>query len=135
MEFKKNARRTLCLGLLLTLSVVGSAFAANGQSVTVNIDKNETSAESTLAIWNCQDYLELQGNNDSTSTNSLYVQCYEQRNQAVNRKEKEFLLAVNQSSSVRWKLSAYNSGKAYFVVLNPKGALKKGCIGSGTLFD
>lgn len=132
---KKNARKSLCLGLLLTVSVVGSVFAANGQSVTANIEKNESSVESTLAIWNCQDYLELVGTNSSNSTNSLYVQCYEQRNSAIDRKEKEFLLAVNQSSSVRWKLSAYNSGKAYYVKLNPKGALKRGCEGSGTLFD
>ena len=72
---------------------------------------------------------------NSEAPNSLYVQCYEQRNSAIDRKEKEFLLAVNQSSSVRWKLSAYNSGKAYYVKLNPKGALKRGCEGSGTLFD
>ena len=49
--------------------------------------------------------------------NSLYVQCYEQINKAFDRKEKEYLLAEGMSSSVRWKLNAYNAGGAYYVIM------------------
>ena len=76
----------LCVMLIMLLSTV-SVFAANGESVTAHISSSERSATSN-AIWNCQNKLELYGSNYSTSSNSLYVQCYEQRNFAVDLKAK-----------------------------------------------
>ena len=121
---------------LVALSVTGlNAFAANGESVSASISKTHTEAKSTLSIWNCQGAMELDGTNKSDSTNSLYVQYYEQRNYSLDRKETEFLLPKGHSDSYIWTLNSYNSGGAYYVKLNPKGALQTGCNGSGTLYD
>lgn len=131
----KNKKLALAI-CIASLGLTGmNAFAAAGQSVSATISSNQTSAESTNAIWNCQGALELDGSNKKNSTNSLYVQCYEQRNKTVDRKETEFLISKGNSDSQRWTLNSYNSGRSYYVKLNPKGALKKGCNGSGTLYD
>lgn len=123
----------LCVMLIMLLSTV-SVFAANGESVTAHISSSERSATSN-AIWNCQNKLELYGSNYSTSSNSLYVQCYEQRNLAVDLKQKQMLLDKGKNKSIIWTLSAYDEGSKNYVKLNPKGALKKGCNGKGTLYD
>lgn len=133
MKRKKNYGAIICAAALLFTGI--NAYAATGQHVEAKITSDETSAQSKNAIWNCQDNLELDGENKSSSTNALYVQCYEQRNSSVDRKEREMLLEVGNSDIDIWTLSAYNSGKAYYVKLNPKGALKKGCNGSGALYD
>lgn len=119
--------------LIMLLSTV-SVFAANGESVTAHISASERSATSN-AIWNCQNKLELYGSNYSTSSNSLYVQCYEQRNLAVDLKQKQMLLDKGKNKSIIWTLSAYDEGSKNYVKLNPEGALKKGCNGKGTLYD
>ncbi len=133
MKRKKNYGAIICAAALLFTGM--NAYAATGEHVEATITSYQTSAQSKNAIWNCQNNLELDGYNSSKSTNSLYVQCYEQRNNSVDRKEREMLLGAGNSNTDVWTLNAYNSGKAYYVKLNPKGALKNGCNGSGTLYD
>lgn len=133
MRKKTKFVAMMCAGTMMLTGA--NVFASAGQSVGVSIQSNQTSASSARAIWNCQGKMQLSGKNKASSTNSLYVQCYEQRNNSMDRKEQEMLVNVNKSDSYKWNLSSYNSGKAYYVKLNPKGALSKGCNGSGTLYD
>ncbi|WP_129725000.1 hypothetical protein [Xylanivirga thermophila] len=123
----------LCVMVIMLLSTA-SVFAANGQSVTAHITASQSSATSN-AIWNCQNKLELYGSNYSTSSNKLYVQCYEQRNYAVDLRQKQMLLDKGESRSIIWTLSNYDEGSNNYVKLNPYGALSKGCNGKGTLYD
>lgn len=130
---RKELKAILCTLAIMLISTM-SVFAANGQSVTAHISASESSAKSN-AIWNCQNYLQLNGSNYSSSNNDLYVQSYEQRNYAVDLKKKQMLLGKGKSRSIKWKLSSYDEGSKNYVKLNPKGPGAKGCNGKGTLYD
>lgn len=131
-------KKRIISALLLGLTLVGVStykVSAYVDYVTASISSNQTGVDSARGLWNCQDYLELSGTNQSTSTEDLWVEAYEQKDNAVDRRENYIFLNKGQSNSYRWLLSAVYEGKNYYLHLDPDGALHKGCNGSGTLYD
>lgn len=131
-------KKRIISALLVGLTVVGiSTFKSSAyvDYVTASISSNQTGADSSRGLWNCQDYLELSGTNQSNSTEELWVEAYEQKDSAIDRRENGILLNKGASNSYRWLLAAVYEGKNYYLHLDPDGTLHTGCNGSGTLYD
>lgn len=135
-----------CLKVIAIVAVMtclfGTVAMAASSPTSVTIYTNNTSADST-SIY-CSGYIDGFGVNDSTSSNSLY---YTLRIKGTVGSSESYstLMAPGTGSMGSTSVSSWSTlftGKSvpdgpgdYFIRLNPKGALGKGCYGAGKLVD
>lgn len=120
----------------------GTVAMAASSPASITIYTNDTSADS-IAIY-CSGYIDGFGVNDSSSTESLYYTLRIKKN-VGSLEVFSHLMAPGTGSMGASSVSTWSplfSQKpvpdgpgSYFIRLNPKGALRKGCYGAGKLVD
>ncbi len=120
----------------------GTVAMAASSPASITIYTNDTSADS-IAIY-CSGYIDGFGVNDSSSTESLYYTLRVKKSVGSSEVYSTLMApgtgSMGASSVSTW--STLFTGKSvpdgpgdYFIRLNPKGALSKGCYGAGKLVD
>lgn len=126
---KKRLSALLVLVAILPMVLI----AAAGDKVTVSIASTETWSKSSR-IDNCTGYVEYDARNSSKSTNSLWAICYQYNGIFPATEYTSSFMGIGKSTTTRWKLPS-GTKKSFYLELDPNGAGRTGCIGSGELYD
>lgn len=125
-------KRKFIVSFLICLSILGiKTYASNGDSVSVQIFSHENYKESGSIKNAYQNNLYLSANNDSHSSNDLWVE-YKEKTWYGGSIQFERRMA----SSTGYSANQYaNNSYAYYISLNPNGPGLSGCSGIGKLKD
>lgn len=124
-------KKKFLLGTIATLALFTTiASASTGQFSYVHISANSTGEDGpTISMSGA---VELSGENSSTSTNSLWLEVYEDQ-WGPDRQEVSTPVPVGCHFWPR-NFNISSSGN-YYVHLDPAGTLYTGCVGWGNALD
>lgn len=138
----KNKLSKLALGVVLSISMMGTLAYAASAPTSVTIYTNNSSATSTGI--SCSGYIDGFGVNDDTSTNNLYYTLRFKERIGTSEAYSKLMTpgtgdmgsaTVNSWSTMFSQQTVMSGPGTYSVKLNPEGALKTGCYGAGKLVD